>query len=50
MTVLNDTGSIPVSRLTLYDIAHRRAVLMSQAATNAGGRGAFVWSESNASR
>src|SRR5262249_14456156 len=43
MTVLNDTGSIPVSRLTLYDIARKRAVVVSPAPTNAGGRGEYVW-------
>jgi hypothetical protein len=43
MAVLNDTGSIPVSRLMLYDIARKRAVPVSPAATNAGGRGEFLW-------
>jgi hypothetical protein len=43
MTITNSTGRVAVSRLTLYDIAHKRTVLVDQAATNAGARGDFLW-------
>ncbi len=43
MAVVNAAGQVPVSRLTLYDIAHRRSVLIAPAATNAGARGTYLW-------
>ena len=43
MTIVNTSGRVAVSKLTLYDIARRRAVLVDPAATNAGARGGFLW-------
>ncbi len=43
MSVVNAAGQVPVSRLTLYDIAHRRSVLVAPVATNAGARGTYLW-------
>jgi hypothetical protein len=43
MSIINSTGQVAVSRLTLYDIAAKRSVLVEPAATNAGARGTFVW-------
>lgn len=43
MSIVNATGQIAISTLALYDIAHRRSVLVSPVATNAGGRGDYLW-------
>jgi hypothetical protein len=43
MTILTGTGPIAISKLTLYDIAHRRAVLISAAATNIAASGNYLW-------
>jgi len=43
MTTATTSGQVAVSRLALYDIAHKRLVQVEPAATNAGARGAFLW-------
>jgi hypothetical protein len=43
MSIINATGQVAISTLALYDVAHRRPVLISPAATNAGGRGGYLW-------
>jgi hypothetical protein len=43
MAVVSTSGGIAVSKLTLYDIAKKGAVLVSPATTNAGARGDFLW-------
>jgi hypothetical protein len=43
MTMVNTTGRLAVSTLTLYDIAAKRTVQVDPAATNAGARGDFLW-------
>jgi hypothetical protein len=35
--------TIVIERIRLYDIAHRRSVLITPAASNAGARGDYVW-------
>jgi hypothetical protein len=43
MTMVNATGRVAVSNLTLYDIAANRTVEVDAGATNAGARGDFIW-------
>jgi hypothetical protein len=43
LTTVSSNAVTTVSRLTLYDITHRRGVLIEPAATNAGARGDFLW-------
>jgi hypothetical protein len=43
MSIVNSTGRVVISKVTLYDIARRRSVLIAPAATNAGARGDFLW-------
>jgi hypothetical protein len=43
MTALTSANSTTVSRLDLYDIAHRRTVLIEPAATNAAAKGDYLW-------
>jgi hypothetical protein len=43
VSTVSSNANTTVSRLSLYDIAHRRTVLIDPAATNAGARGAFLW-------
>jgi len=43
LSTVASNATTTVSRLTVYDIAHRREVLLSPAATSAAARGDFVW-------
>lgn len=43
MSIITSNARITVSKLALYDIAAKRSVLIESAATNAGGRGDFIW-------
>jgi len=43
MTVIDPTSQVVVSRLSLYDIARRRTVLISPASTDSGIRGTYLW-------
>jgi hypothetical protein len=43
LTTVSSNPVTTVSRLTLYDIAQRRGVLIEPAATSAGARGDFLW-------
>jgi hypothetical protein len=43
MSVKPSNTQITVSRLALYDITAKRSVVVENAATNAGGRGDFIW-------
>ena len=43
MTTSTTSGQVAVSRLALYDIEGKRLVQVEAAATNAGGRGDFLW-------
>ncbi len=43
MTITSSNARITVSRLALYDIKAKRSVVVDKAATNAGGRGDFIW-------
>jgi hypothetical protein len=43
MTALTSANATTVSRLDLYDITHRRTVLIEPAATNAGAKGDYLW-------
>jgi hypothetical protein len=43
MSIVNSSGRVAVSKLTLYDILTKRSVLVDPAATNAGARGGFLW-------
>jgi hypothetical protein len=40
---VSSNAATTVSRLSLYDIAHRRSVLVDPASTNAGARGDYLW-------
>jgi hypothetical protein len=42
-TTVSSTATTTVSRLDLYDITHRRTVIVEPAATNAGARGSYLW-------
>jgi hypothetical protein len=43
MSIANANGQIAISTLALFDIARRHSVLVSPVATNAGGRGDYLW-------
>jgi hypothetical protein len=43
MTALTSANSVTVSRLDLYDAAHRRTVLVEAAATSATAKGDYLW-------
>jgi hypothetical protein len=43
MSIISSSGQITVSRLALYDIRTKRSVVVDNAASNAGGRGDFIW-------
>jgi hypothetical protein len=43
MTITSSNARITVSQLALYDIKAKRSVVVDNSATNAGGRGDFIW-------
>jgi hypothetical protein len=43
MTTQNPTALLAVSKVSLYDITHRRTVQIAPATTGAGARGNYIW-------
>jgi hypothetical protein len=43
LTALSSVNTTTVFRLDLYDVAHRRTVLVEPAATNAAAKGGYLW-------